>query len=185
MIEIDGVDIASISLDDLRRRIITMTQDQVRFDATIRTNLLPFTMNDEPRKLDEKAMKRDMDLEQLLKSLHIWIPLAKKGGLDANLYDVGYSKGQMQLLCIARAIMRQRETGSRLVLIDEGTSSIDESTEKIVNRIIKENFAGCTVLTIAHRSSAVANYDGLLRLDRGATVDATRESDSESAEEAS
>ncbi|KAM3477754.1 hypothetical protein MY8738_006300 [Beauveria namnaoensis] len=184
VIEINGVDIASISLDDLRCRIITITQDQVQFDATIRTNLLPFTMNDGPCKLDEKAMKRDMDLEQLLKSLHIWIPLAKKGGLDANLYDVGYSKGQMQLLCIARAIMRQRETGSRLVLIDEGTSSIDERTEKIVNRIMKENFAGCTVLTIAHRSSAVANYDGRLRLDRGATVDPTRESDSESAEEA-
>ncbi|KGQ10238.1 Canalicular multispecific organic anion transporter 2 [Beauveria bassiana D1-5] len=184
VIEIDGVDIASISLDDLRCRIITITQDQVQFDATIRTNLLPFTMNDGPCNLDEKAMKRDMDLEQLLKSLHIWIPLAKKGGLDANLYDVGYSKGQMQLLCIARAIMRQRETGSRLVLIDEGTSSIDERTEKIVNRIMKENFAGCTVLTIAHRSSAVANYDGLLRLDRGATVDPARESDSESAEEA-
>ncbi|KAM3474463.1 hypothetical protein MY5147_004238 [Beauveria neobassiana] len=186
VIEIDGVDIASISLDDLRCRIITITitQDQVQFDATIRTNLLPFTMNDGSCNLDEKAMKRDMDLEQLLKSLHIWIPLAKKGGLDANLYDVGYSKGQMQLLCIARAIMRQRETGSRLVLIDEGTSSIDERTEKIVNRIMKENFAGCTVLTIAHRSSAVANYDGLLRLDRGATVDPARESDSESAEEA-
>ncbi|KAM3428084.1 hypothetical protein MY4824_009056 [Beauveria thailandica] len=62
----------------------------------------------------------------------------------------------------SRAIMRQRETGSRLVLIDEGTSSIDERTEKIVNRIIKENFAGY----------------------RGATVDPTRESDFESAEEA-
>ncbi|KAM3544593.1 hypothetical protein ARSEF1564_002461 [Beauveria bassiana] len=184
VIEIDGVDIASISLDDLRCRIITITQDQVQFDAIICTNLLPFTMNDGPCKLDEKAMKRDVDLEQLLKSPHIWIPLAKKGGLDAYVYDVGYSKGQMQLLCIARAIMRQRETGSRLVLIDEGTSSIDERIEKIVNRIMKENFAGCTVLTIAHHSSAVANYDGRLRLDRGATVDPTRESDSESAEEA-
>ncbi|KAM3455792.1 hypothetical protein MY3296_002210 [Beauveria thailandica] len=84
----------------------------------------------------------------------------------------------------SRAIMRQRETGSRLVLIDERTSSIDERTEKIVNRIIRENFAGCIVLTIAHRPSAVANYNGLLRLDRGATVDPTRESDFESAEEA-
>lgn len=184
-IEIDGINIASISVEDLRSRVVTITQDQVQFDATIRTNLLPFTMNDGSPKMDEKAIKRDTDLEQLLKSLHIWIPLAKKGGLDAMLEGVGYSKGQMQLLCIARAILRQRETGSRLVLVDEGTSSVDVHTEKIVNRVMKENFAGCTILTIAHRASAMANSDGLIRLDRGATVNPHRDSDSESAEEAS
>ncbi|XWX01985.1 hypothetical protein V2A60_010017 [Cordyceps javanica] len=184
-IEIDGINIASIPVEVLRSRIITITQDQVQFDANIRTNLLPFTMNDETSEMDEKAIKRDIDLEKLLKSLHIWIPLAKKGGLDAMLEGVSYSKGQMQLLCIARAILRQRETGSRLVLVDEGTSSVDVHTEKIVNRVMNENFVGYTVLTIAHRATAMANSDGLIRLDRGATVNPNRDSDSESEEEAS
>ncbi|OAA75069.1 canalicular multispecific organic anion transporter 1 [Akanthomyces lecanii RCEF 1005] len=182
-IEIDGINIASISVDDLRSRIVTISQDQTQFDATIRINLLPFTMNDASSKMDEKEKKRDLDLEKLLKSLQIWTPLAKKGGLDAMLDGVGYSKGQMQLLCIARAILRQRETGSRLVLVDEGTSSVDAHTEKIVNRVMKENFAGCSVLTIAHRASAMADSDDLVRLDRGATVNPNREPDSESAEE--
>ncbi len=182
-IEIDGINIASISVDDLRSRIVSISQDQVQFDATIRTNLLPFTMNDSSSKMDEKEKKRDLGLEKLLKSLQIWTPLAKKGGLDAMLDGIGYSKGQMQLLCIARAILRQQETGSRLVLVDEGTSSVDAHTEKIVNRVMKENFAGCTVLTIAHRASAMADSDDLVRLDRGATVNLNRDSDSESAEE--
>ncbi|OAR02082.1 hypothetical protein LLEC1_05008, partial [Akanthomyces lecanii] len=182
-IKIDGIDIASISVDDLRSRIVTITQDQVQFDATIRTNLLPLTMNNGSSDMDEKGKKRDLDLEKLLKSLHIWTPLAEKGGLDAMLDGVGYSKGQMQLLCIARAVLRQRETGSRLVLVDEGTSSVDADTEEIANRVMKENFAGCTVLTIAHRASAMADCDGLVRLDRGATVNPNSNSATESAVE--
>ncbi|XWW99160.1 hypothetical protein V2A60_007168 [Cordyceps javanica] len=177
-IKIDGVDIASISLNDLRSRLVTITQDQVQFDATIRTNLLPLTMNDVPRKSDgrsdEKTAKQDMDLEQLLKSLHIWLPLTEKGGLDAMLEDVGYSKGQVQLLCIARAILKQRETGSRVVLVDEATSSVDLQTERIVNQVVRENFAGCTVLTIAHRPTSIDGADGSICLHHGRLVDPDR-----------
>lgn len=74
---------------------------------SIRINLLPFTMNKValPSSI-EKSAENYLELEQLLKSLHIWTPLADKGGLNAQLEDVGYSRRQLQLLCIARAILR-------------------------------------------------------------------------------
>lgn len=182
-IKIDDIDIASISLHDLRSRVITISQSSVQLDGSIRTNLLPFTMNDAPAVQDEKATKTDSDLENLLKSLDIWLPLADKGGLDALLEEVGYSKGQLQLLCIARAVLRQQETGSKLVLVDEATSSIDLETEKIANEVMKEKFAGCTILTIAHRSTGIATADRLVRLHHGVMVDPDRfESESESGE---
>ncbi|KAJ6782829.1 hypothetical protein PWT90_10539 [Aphanocladium album] len=171
-LEIDGVNIASVSCEELRSRLITITQDQVLFSASIRTNLLPFTMNDgeiKPEE-DEKAAKKDLELEQLLKSLHLWTPLTKKTGLDSVLDDVGYSKGQLQMLCIARAILRHRDTGSKIVLVDEATSSVDASTEEIVRRVMRENFSGCTILTVGHRQSNLQNVDGVVRLYRGAIV---------------
>lgn len=176
-IEIDGVDLALISRDELRARLITITQDQIVFNANIRTNLLPFTMNDTERtpEAEEKAAQKDLELEQLLKSLHIWAPLTKKGGLDAILDDASYSKGQLQLLCIARAILRQRDTGYRIILVDEATSSVDSSTEAIVHQVMRDNFHGCTVLTVAHRQSSLENVDGIVRLHRGAFVAPTQQ----------
>ncbi|KAJ6788206.1 hypothetical protein PWT90_02171 [Aphanocladium album] len=184
-IEIDGVDIISISLHDLRSRIITISQDQIRFNASIRTNLLPLTMNSTYSATDEKAKKQDSDMEQLLDSLRIWSPLTGKGGLDAMLEDIGYSKGQMQLLCIARAILRQRETGSKVVLVDEATSNVDLETERIANRVMKESFVGCTILTIAHRPMDIESTDGLIRLHHGVAVNPGHGFDSESVEDES
>ncbi|KAJ4148454.1 hypothetical protein LMH87_002921 [Akanthomyces muscarius] len=182
-IEIDGINISSIAPDELRARFITITQDQVQFDTTVRINLLPFSMNEVKKTSTqdaEKAEKRDRDLEQLLKSLHIWVPTVSKGGLDAVLDSVGFSKGQLQLLCIARAILRQRDTGYRIVLVDEATSSIDAETEVVVHRAMQDNFGGCTVLTIAHRQSSFDGVDRTIRLHRGALAPANNaSSDSE------
>lgn len=172
-VEIDGINVASISRNELRSRLVTITQDQVQFQGTVRTNLLPLTMNsikEQSVDEEEKAVLKDSELEQLLKSLRIWAQLTRKGGLDAILEKVGYSKGELQLLCIARAILKQRETGGKLVLVDEATSSIDSDTEKVVNRAMKENFSGCTILTIAHRRSSLHNVEGVVDMYRGAIV---------------
>ncbi|KAJ3495547.1 hypothetical protein NLG97_g3313 [Lecanicillium saksenae] len=185
-LEIDGVNIASVPYEELRSRLIIVTQDQVLFNASIRTNLLPFTMNDGETKPEEhdKVAKKDLELEQLLQSLHIWTPLTKKRGLHSILDDVGYSKGQLQMLCIARAILRHRETGSKIVLLDEATSSIDASTEEIVQRVMSENFSGCTVLTVGHRQSNLQHVNGIVRLHRGAVVTADhQQAESEELEE--
>ncbi|TQV90109.1 ABC multidrug transporter [Cordyceps javanica] len=172
-VEIDGVDVSSISRTELRSRLVTITQDQVQFQGTIRMNLCPLTMNAAQQSSvqeGEKALLRDAALERLLKSMHIWAQLASKGGLDAILENVGYSKGELQLLCIARAIVKQGDTKSRVVLVDEATSSVDAGTEKIVNRVMKEYFRNCTVISIGHRRSSVRNVNCLIEMYEGAIV---------------
>ncbi|KAH8710453.1 ABC transporter atnG [Beauveria bassiana] len=184
-IEIDGINISHVAPDELRARFITITQDQVRFDTTIRMNMLPFSINEvKGTSVEdvEKATEKDRDLEQLLKDLHIWAPTVDKGGLDAMLDSVGYSKGQLQLLCIARAILRQRDTGSRIILVDEATSSVDAETERIVHRAMEENFVGCTILTIAHRQSSLDGVDRVIRLHQGALA-AAEDTDSDSGDD--
>lgn len=175
-VEIDGIEVSRVPCDILRSRIVTITQEQVRFHATVRTNLLPFTMNDTtPDGMsaaeEEKAAAKDLEIEQLLKDMHIWVQLEGRGGLDAMLDTVGYSKGQLQLLCIARAILRQRETGSKVILVDEATSSIDATTERIAHRIMKQHFNGCTVVTVTHRRASLQGVHSIIGLHRGVRME--------------
>lgn len=58
--------------------------------------------------------KTDDELQELLKRLGIWSHLQDKSGLEALLTDVGYSQGEVQLMCIARAVLRQRHWAPRL-----------------------------------------------------------------------
>ncbi|KAJ6783934.1 hypothetical protein PWT90_02117 [Aphanocladium album] len=170
-IKLDGIDITSIAPDLLRSRLVTITQDNVQFDASVRTNLLPFTMNDEKDTSDEKkkadALKKDAELQDLLVRLNIWKHLEDKGGLAAMLDDVGYSQGELQLLCIARAIARQRELGTKVVLVDEATSRVDLARDETVQKVMEDAFKHCTVLVIAHRNETIQKVDYKIELSEG------------------
>lgn len=166
-VEIDEVNIADIDPDVLRSRVITITQDPVQFNDTVRRNLLPFTMNDEEIDDAEKRAKRDEDLTNVLTELDLWDQLAQKGGLDAMLPDVGYSKGEMQLFSIARAIIRRRETGSNLVLIDEATSNLDALRESDAQQAMHAEFQDCTVITVARRQETTEGVDFMIAMNGG------------------
>ncbi|OAA69267.1 canalicular multispecific organic anion transporter 1 [Akanthomyces lecanii RCEF 1005] len=173
-IRIDGVEISSIVPDVLRSHLVTITEEPVIFDGTVRTNLLPFTMNDPAKQSRRRSLgdeQKDLELEQLLKRLHIWVPLINKGGLSANVDEVGYSKGDTQLLCIARAIMRQRETGCKVILIDDATGCLTTHKEKIANDIMSEYFRGCTVLRGSIRESGLEGTGAVAYLHHGVVVD--------------
>lgn len=146
----------------LRSRVITITQDPVQFSDTVRKNLLPFTMNDKPPlEIDEEQRMRmaelDAMLRQVLESLNLWTPLSTRGGLDAMLPEVGYSKGELQLFSIARAIVRRRETGNSIILVDEATSNLDPKRDADTQKVMQSAFEGCTMLTIAHRTAAISD----------------------------
>lgn len=173
-IMIDGVDIATVRRDQLRSRVVTISQEQVELEGTIRDNLLPFDkVWGEPSKkeADDRtspaAQHRDNILRETLDDLRIWDKIADKGGLDVLLEDAGYSHGEKQLLGIARAVVRRRLTGSRLVLVDEATSSVDQSRDKIVQKLMHQYFRGCTVLVIAHRDESIADADLICRMANG------------------
>ncbi|OAQ99171.1 hypothetical protein LLEC1_07152 [Akanthomyces lecanii] len=159
-IKIDGIDISQVPLDELRSRVVTISQDQIKLDASVRRAT---------KKKSQEAERQDIMLKGLLTRLGIWGPLENKG-LDAMLDDVGYSHGQMQLFCLARGIVRYQDTGSKVVLIDEATSSVEQGMEKSAQDIMKEYFADCTVLIIGHRESSIRDVELTVELSRGEIV---------------
>lgn len=182
-ITVDGIEISSVPPAKLRSHFITITEEPIIFDGTVRMNLLPLSMNSSGPVTDTQ---RDLELEQLLKRLFLWLPLATKGGLDARINDVGYSKADNQLICIARAIVRQRETGTKVILIDDATSCLSVEREKLANDIMREYFRGCTVLRSSMRESGLEGTTAVVHLRRGVAVDSDdidAESESEIEEE--
>ena len=133
----------------------------------MRRNLLPFTINDEETDDAEKRAERDEYLITVLTELDLWHQLVQKGGLDAMLPDVGYSRGEMQLFSIARAILRRRETGSNLVLMDEATSNLDALRESDAQQAMHAEFQDCTVITVEHRQETTEGVDFMIAMNGG------------------
>ncbi|XP_075556557.1 ATP-binding cassette sub-family C member 3-like [Dermacentor variabilis] len=77
------------------------------------------------------------------------------------------SAGQRQLVCLARALLRR----PRVLLMDEATSHMDSDTDRIVQATLRQSFAYCTVLTIAHRLETILDYDKILVMSKGRVVE--------------
>ena len=77
------------------------------------------------------------------------------------------SAGEKQLICMARAMIRK----SKIIIMDEATSSIDYNTEQLIQKVILKNLKDSTVLTIAHRIKTILEYDKILVFDQGHLVE--------------
>ena len=75
--------------------------------------------------------------------------------------------GQKQLLCLARALLRQNQ----ILVMDEATANVDMETDDFIRECIKTKFSATTVLTIAHRLSTIADYDKILVVSEGRIVE--------------
>ncbi|XP_075728231.1 ATP-binding cassette sub-family C member 4 isoform X6 [Rhipicephalus microplus] len=155
---IDGIDIRFIGLHDLRRKISIIPQDPVLFTGPIRRNLDPFSEHSDAelwKALEEVRLKAS--IEDL------------PGGLSTEVCEGGgnFSVGQRQLICLARAVLRQ----NKILVMDEATANVDPRTDALIQRTIRENFASCTVFTIAHRLHTIMDSDRVIVLDAGRIVE--------------
>ncbi|KAJ1996036.1 hypothetical protein GGI26_000617 [Coemansia sp. RSA 1358] len=180
---LDGINIAKIGLEDLRRNVTIIPQDPVLFNGTIRFNLDPF--NEYPDEILWDALRRTflvLERNSQFNNAEIRVVEGANGidneapmlermsgiftSLDADIKENGQnlSLGQRQLVALARALVRR----SRLIIMDEATASVDFDTDDRIQRTIRgHEFTDSTLFCVAHRLRTIIDYDRVLVLDKG------------------
>ena len=154
-ISIDGVDVSTISRQVIRRRLITLPQEPFFIHGSVRENI------------DPQEGATDERIQEVLRSVDMWNFFETRGGLDELLDDDKLSHGQRQLFCLARAILKQ----GKILIMDEATSSVDSDTDTVMQRVLREEFAGRTMIAIAHKLQTILDFDRVLLLDKGQIVE--------------
>ena len=154
-ITVDGVDLRELDLDDLRRALGLVLQEDFLFAGTVRENLVMERedVSEESLELALEASRADEVIARL------------PGGLGAAVAERGatFSTGERQLLAIARALAGD----PRIVILDEATASVDSGTEAQIEAATHQLLEGRSALVIAHRLSTIRRADRILVMHRG------------------
>ncbi len=161
-ISIDGTDVRSLELRELRKQIGVVLQESLLLKGTIAFNIsygLPGLSMEEIVKAAEIA------------GIHSFITSLPEGyGTEVGERGVTLSGGQRQRIAIARAVVRN----PRILILDEATSSLDLEVERLVQIAMNKAMEGRTSFVIAHRLTTIRNADRIIVLDEGAIVEQGR-----------
>ena len=164
-ITIDGENISEIPLKKLRRAISIVPQEPFLLEGTLKTNLDPLNIYSEE---EINEVLNNVKLYEMLEHDNINGKNVLKGiNTEIKEYGNNLSFGCRQLLCVARAILRK----SKIIILDEATSSVDQKTEDIISSAVDNMFKDSTVITIAHRINTVKSCDRVIVMDDGEIVE--------------
>ncbi len=157
---LDGRDLRTLSLRDLRRQIALVSQQVVLFDDTVASNIA-------------YGRRRDVAPEELVaaaEAAHVnefvdQLPQGMETGIGEN--GAQLSGGQRQRIAIARALLKD----APILIMDEATSSLDTHSERHIQAAMEAVSKGRTSVVIAHRLSTIENADRILVLDHGRIVE--------------
>ncbi|KAI1128414.1 ABC transporter [Nemania abortiva] len=164
---IDGIDLSTIPRDTTRERLLVVPQEPLILAGSVRFNVDPHGSSDDDA---IAAVLERVGLRDLL--------VGEQGarGLDTPLTTSNLSKGEQQLLALARLLLLLRRHkhaggGGTVLLLDEPTSDLDAQTDTTVQRVLREELAGATTLTVAHRLSTIMDSDLIVVMDAGRVVE--------------
>ena len=159
ILEIDGQNIKEVNLFSLRKEISIVDQNVTLFDDTIFNNI--------------KYAKPEANDEEIYKSAELSMcsefidKLENKYQTLIGENGVRLSGGEKQRLSIARAFLKN----SKIILLDEATSSLDSETEEKIQKALDKLTLNKTTVVIAHRLSTILNSDKIYVMDKGMVVD--------------
>ena len=164
-IRVDGQDIYGLTRGSLRRAYTMVLQDSWLFHGTILDNIA--YARPEATRDEVEAAARAAKVHNFIKKL--------PQGYDTVIGDdgVNISKGQKQLLTIARAML----SDAPMLILDEATSNVDTQTERQIQAAMRQLMAGRTAFVIAHRLSTIENADNILVIRDGNIVEQGRHED--------
>ena len=176
---IDNLSLLSLPRAIIRTRLLTIPQDPLLLTGSVRFNV------------DPMDLYSDATIIGALEKVNLWpSPLATRSAstgdadgkgdngangsrdisaLDVPLHENPLSTGQAQLLALARALLRKDEC--KVVLLDEATSSVDAGTDRVVQAVLRAEFHGHTIVSVAHRLETVMDADQVVVLDQGQVVE--------------
>jgi ATP-binding cassette, subfamily B, multidrug efflux pump len=160
-IRIDGTDVRSLPLAELRRRVTVVSQDVILFAGSLADNIALGKPYDRER-LDAAVHRVGLDRALVRRGDDVTCAVAERG---AN-----FSAGERQLVAFARALLRDPE----ILVLDEATAHVDPEAEELIERGVHELMKGRTTLVIAHRLSTIRNADLIVVMDKGVIVEQGR-----------